>query len=540
MGLVLSGLSINTFAQDSRSLREMMITPGKLQSAHRELETDCNACHVEFTRDQQDQLCLDCHQVITADIQFNQGFHGGLEAPACLDCHTEHLGEDAKITVFDPELFDHKNTDFELKGEHQQLACNDCHNDEMRKKNKLAGEFRIEAQQCIDCHESPHGSTPSYQTTDGVNNVSSVFSDTCTECHSEAGWKTTTFDHGETGFRLENRHGELHCAACHSDSTYTAPTKCQDCHQLQDPHWGYVGEQCADCHQTATWEEVTFNHDETRFPLQGEHQGLVCQQCHARPAEKLNEQFNDDEASKTLCHSCHMSDDIHEGSYGTDCQMCHTEKQWDSASFNHDKNTDFTLTGPHREASCLACHAPGQSSPPGNQCIDCHSSSDVHQGALGSTCDDCHTGLENWQQPLFDHDFTDFPLIGLHKILGCQSCHATDQTFQLPLNSCEDCHLNATSHNHAFNNTCENCHSTRGWDQHKFDHQKNTDFPLRGAHREVNCLTCHHEDLATPDTPDQQCYSCHKKDDVHDQRFGSQCGNCHNESNFSDVLTNRR
>jgi len=569
MGFILLGSSIDVFAQESRSLREMMITPGKLHSAHQKLEKNCNACHVEFTRGEQDNLCLDCHQVITADIQFKQGFHGRLDKPACLDCHSEHLGKTGTITVFDPELFDHDQTDFQLIGEHRQLVCDNCHNDEKRSQNKLPGEFRIEAQTCVDCHANPHHTAENNFTTihegvraevnsdktyGGINNktnsaksgsdgdikANSTFSNTCTDCHSEKGWNTTTFNHSDTGFALEHRHAELHCAACHTDSTYSAPTECKDCHQLQDPHWGTVGEKCADCHQTAGWDQLTFDHKDTHFPLKGKHQDLTCQLCHVQSAKILAKQFINDKQTKTICYSCHASDDLHEGGYGTNCQMCHTEKKWDTASFNHDKNTDFKLTGPHSKTECLACHAPAETEPPGNRCIDCHAATDIHQGKLGTSCDDCHTGLDKWQQPLFDHDFTNFPLIGLHRILGCQSCHVTDKTFQLSLTKCDQCHLTATSHEYAFKTTCEACHSTRGWEQPQFDHQNKTQFPLRGAHTEVACFTCHNKDIDTPDTPDRRCYACHKKDDIHDQHFGPQCDNCHNENDFAEVLTNRR
>ena len=554
MGLLLFGPSITAIAQESRSLREMMITPGKLHSAHSELEANCNACHIEFTRDRQSKLCLDCHQVIAADIEFEQGFHGGLEASACLDCHTEHLGEEGIITLFDRELFDHNDTNFHLKGEHQSLNCGACHNDTRRNLNKLHGEFRLEGQACVDCHDNPHKANPSSDVFTEIaagshgrlvadrgssEKTETVFSDNCSECHAEESWKTPSFDHADTGFILEYKHSELLCFACHADSTYQAPTACQDCHQLQDPHWGAVGEQCADCHETKSWEKVTFDHDETRFPLVGRHKDQICQVCHVQTAAVLGKQFVGDKPATTICLSCHKANDLHEGAYGTDCQSCHSENEWATATFDHNKNTEFKLVGVHQKTNCLACHKPGESEPLGSQCVDCHKTNDVHLNQLGSQCDDCHTGLESWQKPLFDHDFTSFPLVGLHRIIGCQSCHAKDKTFQLPLNQCDECHLTVTKHEHAFQTTCDSCHSTRGWGTPEFDHQQ-TEFPLNGAHTAVACFTCHSKDVDTPDFPDRRCYACHKQDDVHDQRFGSQCDNCHNTKNFTDVLMNRR
>jgi hypothetical protein len=79
--------------------------------------------------------------------------------------------------------------------------------------------------------------------------------------------------------------------------------------------------------------------------------------------------------------------------------------------------------------------------------------------------------------------------------------------------------------------------------KHKFDHDKKTDFPLRGKHKNLSCTYCHKGDLdlekkdnlkAKKDKLKTACIECHKKDDVHQGKQGKQCNDCHNEKGWRD------
>ena len=51
----------------------------------------------------------------------DEGLHGiskAIKGVECKHCHTEHKGRDADIVRFDKEVFDHKDTDFNLKDGH--------------------------------------------------------------------------------------------------------------------------------------------------------------------------------------------------------------------------------------------------------------------------------------------------------------------------------------------------------------------------------------------------------------------------------------
>ena len=65
-----------------------------------------------------------------------------------------------------------------------------------------------------------------------------------------------------------------------------------------------------------------------------------------------------------------------------------------------------------------------------------------------------------------------------------------------------------------------------------YDHGK-TKFALEGAHKNVDCATCHvgeiYKDLA------RTCVSCHRLQDVHSDRYGPKCEACHDQSKWKNV-----
>ena len=74
---------------------------------------------------------------------------------------------------------------------------------------------------------------------------------------------------------------------------------------------------------------------------------------------------------------------------------------------------------------------------------------------------------------------------------------------------------------------CQNCHASESWKPVRavleFDHNRQTQYPLLGAHKKVTCATCH----VTPVFREaaQSCSSCHA--DIHRRQFGSSCEGCH-------------
>jgi len=85
---------------------------------------------------------------------------------------------------------------------------------------------------------------------------------------------------------------------------------------------------------------------------------------------------------------------------------------------------------------------------------------------------------------------------------------------------------------------CSDCHRAETWttllDSLRFDHSRQTRFPLTGAHTTVTCATCH---LGTrfdaPKLEPNDCASCHV--DIHQGEFSDRCVDCHSTTSFQDV-----
>ena len=508
--------------QAELNLKQILLMPGELTQSHAKFEPQCQQCHLHFEKSNQAPLCLDCHKGIQEDVTNKTGFHGQLKRKQlneCSSCHSDHLGRDVDIMAFDVDQFDHNKTQFPLEGSHLTQTCKNCHNEKHPKSGKPTfrlPDFKPQAQ-CASCHEDPHEGN---------------LADDCTSCHAQDKWQVEKFDHSKTDFLLKDKHQEVSCQSCHvKDVAAPVGKQCSNCHKSNDKHLGVFGEKCADCHNEKGWDKTNYNHFEaTEFDLLGKHNKLQCAACH----------FNKKEPEKT-CNSCHASNDIHLGSNGNDCKQCHNNDKWSKTEFDHNKSTDFLLQGAHIDLTCSACHQPGQvhkepalgQTKNVRQCKDCHQTNDPHKGALGKTCQDCHQQTKWIEKVTFNHDFTDFPLTGGHQMLVCQSCHDSAD-FAVKEQDCVDCHQKDDIHEQTLTNQCATCHNPSSWTTWQFDHQKQTDYPLKGAHSNLSCELCHSPSLPKPLSPPNSCATCHKEDDVHNGTFGKNCQQCHTTERFYD------
>jgi nitrate/TMAO reductase-like tetraheme cytochrome c subunit len=62
----------------------------------------------------------------------------------------------------------------------------------------------------------------------------------CKRCHGFDNWGISNFNHNNTAFKLEGRHAEIACAACHKPTTIDGTTFTQ---------YKFDSFQCVDCHQ---------------------------------------------------------------------------------------------------------------------------------------------------------------------------------------------------------------------------------------------------------------------------------------------------
>ena len=552
---------------------ERALMPGAVIKGHQKYEADCELCHSSFDKEQQPQLCLDCHKDVAADVAGNRGFHGRQPETRCKQCHSDHLGVDASIVKLDEASFDHLQADFVLTGKHVGANCEgchaagkkhreassecvDCHRKDDRHETRLGNqcgechvadawttvekfdhartEFKLigahDKVECKQCHvESPvvkrlaqdclscHQEDDPHRGSMGTD---------CAECHVESDWKTARFDHARTGYVLLGKHRDAECGGCHKvkGEYKNAPSTCIGCHRADDQHRGTLSERCDSCHDSARWKPAPkFDHAHTEFPLLGGHLKAACSGCHVDAAH-----FAD---RSKACVDCHRKDDSHKGRNGPKCGDCHDARDWKTSLFDHDKATKFALLGAHRKTTCESCHSgPIETFKPGSTCVDCHAKDDVHKTRLGSDCKSCHAE-QDWKDTTYQHDQGRFPLIGGHRLIECQDCHRT-QLFADADRECASCHLKDDPHAGRYGVQCARCHSARDWKTWDFNHAT-TAFALSGAHQRLQCLSCHRVDAGKQLSG--ECSSCHSKDDVHDGGFGRQCARCHTTSSFTEV-----
>lgn len=496
-----------SIASHGQSLKQMLLMPGELTEQHAEYESECANCHNDFDQSSQTALCVDCHTGIGEDLLNISGYHGldnRVQTSECRECHTDHKDRDFDIIGLDEDTFNHSKTNFPLEGKHMMASCQDCHDTSKEKEP-----FRLQPFDCQDCHQdqSPH---------------TEELSDSCSSCHSSNSWQESLFDHSTTDFLLKGAHQETACQDCHINEQYIdIASECSSCHAADDAHQQRFGQQCDNCHSEEKWSSSSFDHNlDTDFELLFAHQQTSCESCHHAAS--------DSEKMVTECVGCHGDNDIHNGSQGDDCASCHTAENWSKNQFDHDKDTDFILTGEHKNAACNGCHIPGQAKDDvGTECSDCHRLADPHNNALGERCDQCHNA-DRWTQSLFSHDLVAFPLIGMHKQVACEACHI-DTHYSDTESSCSACHENNDVHQGALGDDCSLCHTPNDWTLWLFDHNTQSDFKLEGAHQDLQCQLCHKDTK----TISQQCSGCHREDDVHRGSFGKQCQHCHNETSFS-------
>jgi nitrate/TMAO reductase-like tetraheme cytochrome c subunit len=252
----------------------------------------CKQCHkTSLTAPIKHDHCTSCH----ADYHNKEFAKNGI-SPDCNQCHTND--------GFTPSLYTvekHNLTKFRLEGAHQATPCMACH----QKQGKWTfGNMGIN---CIDCHRNIHkGFIPDRFM--GNNN--------CTACHNVTGWKNVTFDHTKTHFKLEGAHAKVLCSDCHfkknEKGIKTQQFKglladCASCHK--NNHMGQFDvngkTECTRCHNTENWEKTKYDHNTSRFKLEGAHKQVSCKECHKEVTDDKGKyiQYTFKSIECAVCHS---------------------------------------------------------------------------------------------------------------------------------------------------------------------------------------------------------------------------------------------
>jgi hypothetical protein len=342
----------------------------------------------------------------------------------------------------------------------------------------------------------------------------------------------------------------------------------------QSPHGDDFKMNCAACHTSDSWDisldkwnfdqpsrsmtaadSISFNHNDTDFPLEGGHASTDCRLCH----EALVFQ-----ETSTDCISCHT--DLHNMTVGSDCARCHTVDNWlvDDITGIHQDN-GFPLLGIHAQISCNDCHTSDsdlQFTRIGNECINCHmadylaTTAPNHiESGYSTDCIVCHDiNAFDWSSENILHDF--FPLVKGHDI-DCVDCHTSGVFAALPTD-CITCHeqdfdmaLNPDHKTLNFGTDCAECHGLDlDWTPANFRRHDDEYFPIySGEHAGEwsDCIECHPN---PSNYAEFTCTTCHGKSDTDGEHGGvggyvyesNACLACHptgsEDDNFDHNRTN--
>jgi hypothetical protein len=335
----------------SEAAWNVILTSGNRNSAFHEktryplrgghIGVPCRSCHGPFPgqaarfRGLPFAACTDCHQ----DAHLGQLRARGSD---CGACHT--------VNGFLPPRYEaeqHASTPFPLAGAHQAASCRGCHPVERALAARVSPAvhrlLRLERrperfslvvmqprrtpQGCAGCHADVHrGQFPAPQGHDA-----------CARCHQTTSFTALTFDHDrDSRFPLTGKHASTPCAGCHPVERRGGQavvrykgveTACAGCHA--DQHLGQFTtvlasvaagprkpRQCDFCHQTRTFKETLFTHDDGRFTdyrLEGKHTRVECAGCHQKVRLGPEVETVRYRPLRRECESCHA--DQHHGEF---------------------------------------------------------------------------------------------------------------------------------------------------------------------------------------------------------------------------------
>ena len=336
------------------------------------------------------------------------------------------------------------------------------------------------------------------------------------------------------------------CTSCHNYFNTPPSTKCLKCHKeitkVVNNNQGYHGTlkgPCRDCHvehkglnaDIVLLDTKSFNHDNTRYVLDGKHRTLGCAKCHKQSDKKtegIKSKYIDLKFEN--CIECHQNPHPNFKDDG-DCLSCHTMNGWlrNQLVFDHNQDSKYKLEGKHIQIACEKCHftiagekvaSEVKLTNIGAKCKDCHD--DIHKSQFQKGCESCHSEY-GWKGPWIVDSHSAgsaYPLTGKHIKLKCIECHKlpnenaklADAKLAGLSHECSSCHDDI--HKNQITHNCETCHNEHGWKGSNllFVHNRHSSYKLDNLHKHVSCSLCHLSDknkIVQYKPLPQKCDTCH-------------------------------
>lgn len=290
----------------------------RLTGLHRRVE--CAECHDSGTRSWRGggaryvryaglrySSCTSCHEDV----------HRGKMEGTCEDCHNTGGWQLLDRATFE-DRFDHRATEFPLLGKHAEISCGSCHDPSRPEPEGVLLRFDAATRRsayphpaagdCLSCHLDFHESVFRESAAGAV----------CESCHTQSAWLPTTYDirrHNDgSTYSLTGAHLAIPCHDCHAGAAAGnmalqfrfESTECEACHSSGDPHMGqFAARLCTSCHETDSFVIPSFDHSNTRYPLDGAHRDVPCNDCHALSRDAMGREYRIYRPVGTECEDCH-------------------------------------------------------------------------------------------------------------------------------------------------------------------------------------------------------------------------------------------
>lgn len=328
-----------------------LFSPGDLNEKHARI-IECAACHEPFVKPTGKPCVVSgCHDSGYWDKRKGV-ILAHLEKDGCINCHTDHKGQDGSMTLSLP----HQNIAPDANcldchrlgkahGRVKTADCKNCHGMNSWRPAKFDHSGISKDQTCASCHKMPEKHVGSEKD--------------CGECHEISTWKLKTFDHSKLAARdncktchqLPVKHvaTDGKCGLCHATDKWKPATfdhsmlkaddNCAPCHALPPKHFQTSGD-CRPCHGTDKWKPATFKH---RFPMDHENRrNWSCESCHPESLDKYDCYGGCHEHSPFKVQRKHEEEGIRE--FG-DCLKCHPtgrehESQGSRRHHEHEEEDD--------------------------------------------------------------------------------------------------------------------------------------------------------------------------------------------------------